>query len=169
MEKFLRIGIVTKAHGIKGEVRVLPTTDDKKRFEKLKNVLLRIEDKDIPLTIASVKYSKQMVILKFAEFDNINQIEAFRGGSLMIQRDQAVELKQDEYFIPDLIDLKVITEENVLLGTLSEVIQTGANDVYVVKKEDGKEVLIPAIRQCIKSVDIEAGEMHIQLMEGLDT
>lgn len=119
------------------------------------------------LTISSVKFFKQFVILKFKEFDNINDVEPFRKKSLLVTREQAVPLEEDEYFIADLIGLRVITDEDKVLGELTDVLETGANDVYQVTDENGKEILLPAIKDCILSVDLEKGEMKVHILEGL--
>ena len=121
----------------------------------------------LELEVAGVKFFKKFVILKFKEFDDINQVEKYRKCPLLVTRENAVRLKKNEYFIADLIGLKVYTEDENFLGTLEDVMQTGANDVYQVVTEEGKEILIPAIRQCILDVDIESGNMKVHLLEGL--
>lgn len=166
MEKLLQVGVITTPHGVRGEVKVFPTTDDPKRFRRLKTVLLDTGKEKKELEIEGVKFFKQFVILKFKGIDNINDVEGYRKMPLLVTREHAVRLKRNEYFIADLIGLQVFTE-GALLGTLKHVIQTGANDVYEVLMENGKEILIPAIRQCILSVDIEAGKMEVHLLEGL--
>lgn len=167
MEELLRVGVISSTHGVRGEVKVFPTTDDPERFRLLKEMLLDTGREKLSLKIQNVKFFKNMVILKFEGYDNINQIEMYRGKELWIRRDQAVELKENEYFIADLVGLTVIDDEEKVLGTLTDVIQTGANDVYAVKLENGKEVLIPAIRQCILKVDLEAGMMKVHVLPGL--
>ena len=167
MEEMLRVGVITTTHGVRGEVKVYPTTDDAERFLELEEIWLDTGKERLPLKIQNVKFFKNMVILKFEGYDNINQIEMYRGKELWIRRDQAVELKENEYFIADLVGLTVIDDEEMVLGTLTDVIQTGANDVYAVKLENGKEVLIPAIRQCILKVDLEAGMMKVHVLPGL--
>ena len=167
MEELLRVGVISSTHGVRGEVKVFPTTDDPERFRLLKEVLLDTGREKLSLKIQNVKFFKNMVILKFEGYDNINQIEMYRGKELWIRRDQAVEWKENEYFIADLVGLTVIDDEEKVLGTLTDVIQTGANDVYAVKLENGKEVLIPAIRQCILKVDLEAGMMKVHVLPGL--
>ena len=117
--------------------------------------------------IAGVKFFKNMVILKFKGIDDINDVEKYRKKSLYVTRENAVKLKKDEYFIADLIGMKVSTDEGEELGTLSDVMQTGANDVYVISMTDGEEVLIPAIRDCIRDVDVEQGQMCVHLLPGL--
>ena len=167
MEDFLQVGVITATHGIRGEVKVFPTTDDPERFLDLETVYLDTGREKKLLTISSVKFFKQFVILKFKEFDNINDVEPFRKKSLLVTRDQAVPLEEDEYFIADLIGLRVITDEDKVLGELTDVLETGANDVYQVTDETGKEILLPAIKDCILSVDLEKGEMKVHILEGL--
>lgn len=167
MEDLLKVGIISSTHGIRGEVKVFPTTDDPQRFKKLKNILLDSGKEKRNLKIQSVKFFKQFVILKFEEIDDINDVEKYKGSSLYVTRDQAVKLKKDEYFIADLIGLTVTAEEEKLEGTLKDVMETGANDVYVIELTDGRELLLPAIKECVLSVDIEKGEMKIRLLDGL--
>lgn len=167
MEEFFQVGVITATHGIHGEVKVFPTTDDPNRFKKLKKVLLDTGAQKLELEVAGVKFFKKFVILKFKEFDDINQVEKYRKCPLLVTRENAVRLKKNEYFIADLIGLKVYTEDENFLGTLEDVMQTGANDVYQIVTEEGKEILLPAIRQCILDVDIESGNMKVHLLEGL--
>lgn len=167
MENLLRVGVITSTHGVRGEVKVFPTTDDMNRFKKLKKVLLDTGKEKMPLEIEHVKFFKNMVILKFKGLDNMNDVEMWRQKDLLITRDQAVELKPDENFIVDLIGLTVVTDEGNILGTLTDVMQTGANDVYCVKTEEGKEVLLPAIKDCILKVDLDRQEMLVHVLDGL--
>ena len=167
MEEFFQVGVITATHGIHGGVKVFPTTDDPNRFKKLKKVLLDTGIQKLELEVAGVKFFKKFVILKFKEFDDINQVEKYRKCSLLVTRENAVRLKKNEYFIADLIGLKVYTEDGRFLGNLEDVMQTGANDVYQIVTEEGKEILIPAIKQCIRNVDIENGNMTVHLLEGL--
>lgn len=167
MEQLLQVGVISSTHGVRGEVKVFPTTDDVKRFKKLKNVILDTGREHLPLEIEGVKFFKQFAILKFKGIDNINDIEKYKGKSLLVDRKNAVRLQKDEYFVADMIGMEVYTEEGVLFGTLKDVMETGANDVYVIDMTDGREVLIPAIKQCILKVDVENARMDIHLMEGL--
>ena len=167
MENMLRVGVITSPHGIKGEVKVFPTTDDAKRFKELKKVILDTGKEYIPMEIEHVKFFKNMVILKFRGYDNINEIEKYKSRDLLITRDQAVDLEPDEYFITDLIGLAVVSDQGVELGTLKDVLETGANDVYVVAMKDGKELMLPAIGDCILNVDLEQGRMEVHVLEGL--
>ena len=167
MEQLLQVGVISSTHGVRGEVKVFPTTDDVKRFKKLKKVILDTGKEQLPLEIEGVKFFKQFVILKFRGIDNINDIEKYIGKSLLVDREHAVKLKKDEYFIADMIGMDVFTEDGELFGALKDVMETGANDVYIIEMSDGKEVLVPAIKQCILDVDIENRKMVIHLLEGL--
>ena len=167
MEKQLQGGVISSTHGVRGEVKVFPTTDDVTRFRQLKKVYLDTGREMLPLEIQNVKFFKQFAILKFKGIDNINDIEKYKGKSLMIDREDAVDLDEDEYFIADMIGMKVFTEDGSEFGTLKEVMETGANDVYIIDSPEHGEVLIPAIKECILDVDMEEERMTIHLMEGL--
>ena len=167
MEDFLQVGVITATHGIRGEVKVFPTTDDPERFLDLETVYLDTGREKKLLTISSVKFFKQFVILKFKGIDNINDIEKYKRCSLYVTREHAVPLEEDEYFIADMIGMEVCTEDGNIFGTLKDVIETGANDVYVIENAEHGEVLVPAIKECIRSVDIEKEQMMIHLMDGL--
>lgn len=168
MEQFLQVGVITSTHGIRGEVKVFPTTDDPGRFKKLKHVILETKKERLSLEVQSVKFFKQFVILKFKGIDNINDVEQYKSCSLWVSREDAVELKQDEYFIADLIGMYVYRdEETEVFGTLKDVIETGANEVYIIDSAEYGEVLVPAIRQCILHVDVEEKKMQIHLLDGL--
>lgn len=163
----LQVGVITQTHGIRGEVKVFPTTDDVNRFKKLKEVVLDTGRERLSMEIEGVKFFKQFVILKFKGHDSINDVEKYKQGKLLVTRDKAVKLKKDEYFVADMIGMRVVTDMGEAFGVLKEVLATGANDVYVVSREDGKEVLLPAIRECIKHIDIEEHVMEIHIMDGL--
>ena len=167
MEDLLQVGIITSTHGVRGEVKVYPTTDDPRRFRRLKEVVLETGREKLNLEIEGVKFFKQFVILKFKGLDNINDIEKYRQKSLYVTRKNAVRLQRDEYFIADLIGLKVQDEDGTELGTVKDVIETGANDVYEVEMADGRSLLLPAIKQCILNVDVENGMMQVHVLEGL--
>lgn len=166
MKDMLQVGAITSTHGLQGEVKVFPTTDDPKRYSQLKEVWLDTGKEMLELEIQRVKYFKQFVIVKFKGIDRIEDVERYVKKSLYVTRENAVELEEDEYFIADLIGLNVIDEDGKKLGTLSDVLATGANDVYVVTKGDS-EILIPAIGDCILEVNVEDGFMKVHLLEGL--
>ena len=167
MEQLLQVGIISSTHGVRGEVKVFPTTDDVKRFKKLKQVVLDTGRGHLPLEVESVKFFKQFAILKFKGIDNINDIEKYKGKSLLVDRKHAVKLQKDEYFIADMVGMNVFTDDGKEFGVLKDVMETGANDVYIIDSLEHGEVLVPAIKQCILEVDIENRKMVIHLMEGL--
>ena len=166
MEQFLQVGVISSTHGIRGEVKVFPTTDDAARFKKLKKVLLDTGKERLELEVQSVKFFKQFVIVKFRGIDNINDIEMYKGKCLLVPREDAVRLEKDEYYIADLLGMDVFTEDGHF-GVLKDVMETGANEVYVIDSDAHGEVLVPAIRQCILDVDVEERKMMIRLMDGL--
>ena len=167
MEQFLRVGVISSTHGIRGEVKVYPTTDDPERFLDLDEVILDTGREHKILEIEGVKFFKNQVILKFKGYDNINDFEKYLKKDLLVDREHAVELGENENFIADLIDMEVVTDEGKVLGTLTDVIETGANDVYAVKTPEGKEILLPAIRDCILDVNVDEKRMTVHVMEGL--
>ena len=167
MEQFLQVGVITSPHGVRGEVKVFPTTDDVTRFKKLKEVILEEKRGQRTLAVEQVKFFKNMVILKFKGLDNINDVERFRQAKLLVTRENAVELEEDEYFIADLIGIKVTSDGGEELGIIKDVLQTGANDVYVIAKENTPDLLVPAIHDCVLAVDVEAQTMTVHLLDGL--
>lgn len=167
MEERLQVGIISSTHGVRGEVKVFPTTDDVRRFKRLREVILDTGKECRVLEIEGVKFFKQFAILKFKGIDNINDIEKYRGQSLYVTRENAVKLKKDEYFIADLIGIKVQDEDGKELGILNDVIETGANDVYQIAMTDGRELLLPAIKQCVLEVNLEDGFMKVHVLDGL--
>ena len=148
MEKYLRVGVISNTHGVRGEVKVYPTTDDIKRFDYL-------------------KYFKNMVILKFEQFHNMDMVIPYKGMDLLVTRENAIPLGEGEHFIVDLVGCKIITDEGEDFGELVDVLQTGANGVYVVKTKDGIEVLLPVIDECVLKKDIENKVIKVHIMKGL--
>lgn len=167
MEELLQVGAIANTHGVRGEVKVFPMTDEKERFKQLKQVILDTGKEQIELSITQVKFFKNLVILKFKGFDNINDVEPWKGKPLYVTRENAVKCEENEYFIADLIGILVSDEEGQALGTLTDVLTTGANDVYVITKTSGEELLLPAIKQCIRKVDVAQRQMQVHVLEGL--
>lgn len=167
MENYLRVGVISTTHGIRGEVKVFPTTDDQNRFKELKELFLDTGKELIKVEIEGVKFFKQLVILKFKGIDKIEDVEKYRGKDLLITRDKAVKLEKDEFFIFDLIDSEVFTDEGEKLGVLVEILTSAANDVYVVKTADKKEILLPSIKECILDIDVENKKIIVHIMNGL--
>lgn len=163
----LQIGIITQTHGLRGEVKVFPTTDDARRFNELKEVILDDGKRRQTMAISGVRFFKKYVILKFDGLDSIEAVEKYKNAKLLVSRDNAVKLQKDEYFIADMLGMQVKTEDGRPFGTLKDVLTTGANDVYIVETTEGKEALLPAIKECILNVDMEAAVMTVHIMEGL--
>lgn len=164
----LRVGVYTTTHGVRGEIKVFPTTDDVKRFRKGVPLFIDTGKEQIPVTVEHVKYFKDMVILKFAGIDNINDIEKYKGHDLLVARENAVPLAENEYFICDAIGSTIVDESGKSLGVLKEVMPTsGANDVFVIELNDGREVLFPVIPDCVKDVNIAEQKITVHVMKGL--
>lgn len=167
MEELYQVGAITQTHGLKGEVKVFPMTDDVSRFHNMKELLLDTGKGLLSLEVEHARKQKNLVILKFKGIDHINEVEQYKGCGLFVTKENRVALKKDEYFIADLIGLSAIDETGGEVGKITDVIQTGANDVYVVKDMAGEEILIPAIKDCILEVDTEAGVAKVRLLPGL--
>ncbi len=162
-----RIGVISTTHGVAGEVKVRPTTDDIRRFADLEQVIMDTGKGERELHVLTARRSKDQVILKFEEFSNANEVEPLRGAELYVTRADAIPLEEGEHFIADLVGMRVVTTEGEELGTLADVMQTGANDVYVIADPEGEELLFPAIRDCVKKIDTEAGVITVYRMPGL--
>lgn len=167
MEKYLEIGQIVNTNGLKGFLKVKPLTDDITRFEDLETVYIQKHKDLVAFKVQDVKYIKNMVLLKLEGIDNIGEAEKYKNFYIKINRKDAVELEENSYFIVDIIGSEVYTEENELLGKVVDVFQTGSNDVYSIKNQEGKEILLPAISDVIKNVDIENKKIVVHLMEGL--
>ena len=177
MEQFLRIGVITTSHGLKGEVKVYPTTDSADRFLEVKRVILKTPKGDIETEITGARFFKNLAIVKFAAFDDVEQVKNLHNTDVMVYREDAQPLEEGEDYIADLIGCSVFSDDDgKLLGRVKDVLQTGANDVYIVDVTAGsdpslgdrnKELLLPVIPDCIKNVDIEKGEITVHLMPGL--
>ena len=167
MQDFLRVGIITSPHGVRGEVKVFPTTDDVMRFKKLKKVFVDEKGAYTERKVQRVKFFKNMVILKLEGIESMNDAELYRQCDLLVDRENAIPLEEGEYYIADLIGLRVISDEKEDLGKLTDVMQTGANDVYVVEGPAHGEILIPVIDDCVLDIDLEKGEVLVHLLPGL--
>ena len=165
--EFVEIGLITKAHGVKGDVKIIPHTFDMTRFSLLNEVTLLQKSGGQVYKIEKVKYQNKSVILKLNGIDNMSQAEGLRGSVIAIPASLALPLDEDEYYIGDIIGCIVIAEDKKVLGEITDVLETGANDVYVVKNEEGKEILIPSVKHCILNVDIPGKTVLIKLPGGL--
>ncbi len=167
MEEYLEIGQIVNTNGLKGTLKVKPLTDDITRFENLETVYIQKGKEQVEFKIQEVKYNKNMVLLKLEGIDDINEAEKYRNFYIKINRENAIQLEENSYFIVDIIGSVVYTDENEFLGKVTDVFGTGSNDVYTVKNNEGKEILLPAIDDVIKSVDINNKKIIVHLMEGL--
>lgn len=167
MEELLRVGVISSTHGIKGEVKVYPTINDKEDFRGFNKVFLDTKKEHKELEIEGVKFFKQFAILKFKGFDNINDIEMYRNCDLLVTRDNALPLPEGEYYYADLIGMNVVSDDGESLGEIIDILETGANDVYIISGPKYKELLIPAISKCILDVDVDKKSMLVHVMEGL--
>lgn len=166
-QELFRIGVIASPHGVRGEVKVYPTTDDPMRIKKIKEVYLKTEKETLTLHPQSLKVQNKMIILKFKEFNSMNEVEGLKKLELYVARKDTIPCSKDEYLISDLIGLRIIDEQGQEIGVLREVLPTGANDVYEIERLDGTELLLPAIKQCILEVQIAQGYMRVHVLEGL--
>ena len=167
MQKRLEVGQIVNTFGIKGEVKVVPFTDDIKRFDELKNVYVKTKKESKQYKVENVKYHKNMVLIKLEGINNVESAETLRNAFLEIDRKDAIPLEEGTYFIADLIGLEVYTEEGKLLGKVDDIYNTGSNDIYVVKDELGKQILLPGIKEVIKEVLLEQEKIIVHLIPGL--
>ena len=163
MEQFLEIGQIVNTFGIKGMIKVKAFTDDIQRFSELKEVL--IDEKEYK--IQEVKYHKNMVLLQLEGITKKEEAEKLKNEYLKIKRENAIPLEEDTYFVVDLIGLNVYSDENEYLGELIDIFNTGSNDIYVVRREEKPQLLLPAIKDVIKQIDIENKKIIVHLIKGL--
>lgn len=175
MKKYLQVGKIINTHGVKGEVKVMPLTDNRERFEELKTVINvkkdTVHEEDVEnskiLTIEGVKYLKEKVILKFKEINSIDEALSLKDTFMVINREDAVRLPENTYFICDLVGCEVSDINRGLLGAIVDILQTGSNDVYIVKNKNGHETLVPALKTVVKSVNIDEKKIVVEMPEGL--
>jgi len=167
MEEYLEIGQIVNTNGLKGLLKIKPFTDNITRFEDLETVYIQKSGELIEKKIEEVKYVKNMVLLKLEGINDINEAEKYKNMYLKIKREDAEPIQEDSYLIVDMLKCDVYTEENELIGKMVDIFSTGSNDVYVVKNDEGKEILLPAIKDVIKKVDIPSKKIIIKLMDGL--
>ena len=166
-QEYFEIGQIVNHFGIKGIVKVNPFTDDISQFEKLKSILLVKDGKLSEVEIEETKYSKNQVLLKLKGIDTVEEAEKYRGCYLKIARSNSKKLPKDTYFIADLLGLTVYTDENILLGKVEDIYNSGANDIYVIKSEDGKQILLPGTKEVIKQIDLEQERITVHIIKGL--
>lgn len=167
MQEYLEVGQIVNTNGLKGLLKINPFTDDITRFERLKTIFIEHKKELLEFEIESVRYQKKQVLLKLKGIDTIEEAEKYREDYLKINRNKEEKLPEDTYYIVDLIGLDIYTEGGELLGKLDDVFSTGSNDVYVVKNGEGKQILLPAISDVIKNIDLEQKKIVVNLIEGL--
>ena len=167
MQEYFEIGQIVNTHGVNGYVKVNPFTDDIERFEELKTVFIVKNKELIEFEIQEIKYQKNMLLIKFKNIDDLNMAEKYKGCYIKIHRKDARKLPKDTYFIADIIGSQVITDEGVTLGRVDDIYNTGSNDIYVVKDDMGKQILLPSIKEVILDIDIEKQIVTVHLLDGL--
>ena len=167
MVNYFEIGHISNTHGLRGEMKVRPFTEDKKRYEELEKILIDIKGDYKEYDIESVRYQKDIVLLKLKSVDDIDAAEKLKNHYIYIQREDAKDLQEDEYFIADLIGLEVF-ENETLVGTLDDVFTAGASDVYVIKRKGKKDLLLPALKSIVKKVDVENKRIDVEIPRGLE-
>ena len=177
MQDYLQVGVLTRPHGVKGAVKIFPTTDDTSRFQKGLTFYLKGKREIRAVKVENVQFFKQYVILKLDCFSTPEEAALYQGCELLVDREHAVELKEDEYFMSDLEGLEVWTKQGQKVGVVTQVMPTGANEVLVIRAAGGEydgvkvaagtQLLFPSIKECIKQIDLEAGRITVHIMPGL--
>ena len=166
-QEYFEIGQIVNTFGIKGFVKVNPLTDNLERFEELKSVFVVKNKELLEMKIEEVKYHKNVVLVKFKGIEDINMAEKYKGCYIKIKRENAKKLPKDTYFIADLIGLPVYDESGNLLGKVDDIYNNKSHDIYVVKDELGKQILLPSTKEVIKQVDIDNERIVVHLIDGL--
>ena len=167
MTKYLEIVQIVNTFGIKGMVKVKPFTNNIKRFDDLKNVYIKNRKEKKEYQIEEVKYHKNMVLIKFKGIETPEDANLLRESYLLIDRSKEEPLEDGNYYIVDMIGIEVYSDKGELLGNLEDIFNTGSNDIYVVKDNQGKQILLPAISEVIKQIDIEKRKITVHLLPGL--
>ncbi|KRM90711.1 ribosome maturation factor RimM [Liquorilactobacillus cacaonum] len=166
---FYEVGQIINTHGIRGEVKVKTITDfAQERFQKGKIVYLLMPNEYLELKISDVRTIKQFYLLTFEGYNDINLVERYKGMKLGINEKQQQKLGENNFYYHQIIGLKVVDENQNELGQVIEILSPGANDVWVVRRIGKKDLLLPAIHDVVKKVDIENGKVLVELLDGLD-
>lgn len=166
--EFLEVGKIINTHGLRGDVKIVTWTDYPEDFEEIDKVYIRRKTGDEVLTITNVKYQKNNIIVKFKEIADINEAEKYKNLVLHADREDLPQLEEGAHYIADLIGLNIVDEEGELIGELVDVFNTGANDIYDVKRKSKKNLLLPVIDEVVKNIDLENKKITVHVMEGLD-
>lgn len=167
MKEYFEVGQIVNTNGLKGFVKIKPFTDNIKEFETFDSIYVQEKDNLVEYKIEAVRYVKQMVLIKLKGIDNIDMAEALRNLYVKVKRDSLPKLQKNSYYIADLLECDVYTVDGDVLGKMDDVFKTGSNDVYVVKSTEGKQILLPAIKDVIQNIDINNKKIIVKLMEGL--
>lgn len=166
-QEYFEVGQIVNTFGIKGFVKIIPFTDDMERFEELRSVLVVKQKQLIEMEIEEVKYHKNLVLVKFKGIEDINMAEKYKGCYIKIKREDARKLPKDTYFIADLIGISVYDDAGNLLGKVDDIFNNKSHDIYVIKDDLGKQILLPSTREVIKDVDVDNGKIIVHLIDGL--
>ena len=167
MIEYLQIGKIVNTHGVRGEVKLIPLTDNPNRFDELEWVFIEKDGKVDKHTIQQVKYTKGSVMIKFTGIESIEEAEKYRDCFVLVDRKNAVKLPKDSYFICDILGCSVFDEKGALLGELVDILQTGSNDVYIIRDQSGKEILLPALKSVVNSISLEQRRIDVLIPKGL--
>ncbi|AOY77337.1 ribosome maturation factor RimM [Clostridium formicaceticum] len=163
--KYLKVGKILNTHGLKGEMKIFSLTDYDERFEELEWVY--IEGYEERFYINKVKYRPKDILLSFKDYGDINLVEKFKGRYLLIDESQKRDLPEDTYYIADIIGLAVYTLQDEYLGKVVQVLQAGSNEVYIIKDDKGKEIMIPAVKEFMPEISLEKGKIIVRPIEGM--
>jgi 16S rRNA processing protein RimM len=167
MVEYLQVGKIVNTHGVKGEMKLIPLTDDPRRFDELKWAYIEKDGQLIKHSILDVKYIKGSVMIKFSDIESMSEAEQYKECFVLVDRENAVKLPEDSFFICDIVGCSIFDENGILLGELTKVLQTGSNDVYVVKDKSGKEILIPALKSVVRKVSVDQRRIDVIIPKGL--
>lgn len=167
MQKNLEIGQIVNTFGIKGFVKVKPFVNDVSRFDDLEEVFVKSKKDITTYKVEEVKYQKNVVLVKLKGIDTVERAETLRNSYMEVDREHAIELEEGEYFIADVLGSKVVTDEGEELGFVDDIYNTGSNDIYVVKNELGKQILLPSIPEVILDVNVEESKVTVHIIDGL--
>lgn len=166
--ELLEVGKIVNTHGLRGEVKVVPWTDYPEVFEDIEYVYIKRRNESERLNIKGIKYQKNNLIIKFEEIKDIDEAQKYKNQVIYAEREMLGELPEGVYYIADLIGLEVVTDEGEKIGVIADVFNTGSNDIYDVKREGKKNLLLPVIDEVVLSIDIDSKKVTVHMMEGLD-
>ena len=164
----LEVGKIVNTHGLRGEVKVVPSTDYPEVFEDIDFVYVKKKSEYERLDVKGIKYQKNNLIVRFSQITDINMAEKYKNQVIYAEREILGELPEGVYYIADLIGLDIVTEDGEKIGTVSDVFNTGSNDIYEVKREGKKNLLLPVIDDVVLNIDVDGGKITVRMMDGLE-